>query len=512
MLKTRSSLIMGLSHVAAVVIGWASWAMLMPAHVKGDELSTAVTKARQRPTTSAPTVDKVLSKVAKPYPEPILAAPPDVAEKTSDDTFMTEFRHLVATMQAPADFETTLAEEMKSWDGNGIPFPRIAAVMYLWMLKDPASLIRWAGADNADMNHKALAAMKERFTLESISAKRIDALGPFLKDPGWSQGMGRTAFAKLAESADLNGIRQLKESVPPQSWRGYWSIFTFNWQWKERSKFVELAASEKWPEMIIFGFSDRWGNEPDGATWIAAIMRDESLDAGFRESIKQNNELRRIARRNQSYPLEDRLAIMQAGAQELHSEQKLWDQLTASDVQNKMRSSSDLNFQFRNGNIDATQVLAQLMQELPELSTKSPSALRETIFKNLVEQNPHAAMPLLTNLSQADRSMVVLRAAQTGFGRLDPTLFLAALNEVPANDATLRDDRLRAWTAHAENNYETLDKEYVSWVRALPDGVDREMAIYSLSAAVRDEHPDLFSTLREDLKDTDLKQRLDEEP
>lgn len=289
---------------------------------------------------------------------------------------------------------------------------------------------------------------------------------------------------------------------------------------------LKLAATMPPPEDFERALAEEiksWnGNDPPNAKTYALMYRwmlkdstslsrwagTDEMDLKYRALLT----LRYAALSDARIPLPDRIAIIQATHPQVEPAQKLCDQLAANDVGEWMKGPADFNFQFRSGELDASQILARMEKEMPELSKKSPAVVRDEIFQSLVRQNPHAAMPLLDQLAPAERSAAVLRVARTNLDNVNPDLFLAALKEVPAGDATLREDRLRAWTSRAENTEILLNTEYVDWIRALPDGVDREMALYSLSAAIEKRRPELAASLRDELKDPELKQRLTAEP
>ena len=149
---------------------------------------------------------------------------------------------------------------------------------------------------------------------------------------------------------------------------------------------------------------------------------------------------------------------------------------------------------------------------MPGSGAQSPDTLRKTVFESLVEGDSARAMELLDGLPPAERAKAVIDVAQARFYSVDPNLFLTALQQVPADDPQLWDARLNAWVKHGPENYQRLDAEYVGWVRTLPEGVDRDMALYSLALASAKDNPTLAAQLRAEVRNEALKQRIAEKP
>ena len=207
-------------------------------------------------------------------------------------------------------------------------------------------------------------------------------------------------------------------------------------------------------------------------------------------------------------PLASRIALLQGGEQGDQPDQAVFDRITINDVESALRGDQDWNYEFRNGIIEADEVLAALTDQFPEQAAKAPEALRNTLFHSLIEEDSVRAMGLLKNLPPADQTSMVLESAKNAFFQVDPNRFLATLQQVPADDPNLWDARLDAWVKHGPDNLGRLDTEYVEWVRNLPDGVDRDMALYSLALASNENNPSLSAELRGEVKNDKLKQKI----
>ena len=82
----------------------------------------------------------------------------------------------------------------------------------------------------------------------------------------------------------------------------------------------------------------------------------------------------------------------------------------------------------------------------------------------------------------------------------DPNLFLEALRLVSAEDSRFHDARQEAWDSVAGVNFQDYDAAYVDWVVALPESVDREMALLALARAAEKKDGQLAARLRAEIK------------
>ena len=142
------------THGVALLIGWGGWTAVRRSH--GPESAAAATniETRKRATTAPKTPDEIISIIVT------AAETTTTVEQEKNDkrirAFRAEFLDLVKTLSVPEDFASALAEEMKLGRGDGQPTAKVAALMFLWMMRNPAALIRWAGQNNVDPKFQAL--------------------------------------------------------------------------------------------------------------------------------------------------------------------------------------------------------------------------------------------------------------------------------------------------------------------------------------------------------------------
>lgn len=504
MSNRRRLILAGITHGAAVLLGWAAWAAFHHSRAPESESGTANSRARQHPAGGAKSLDEILAIIS---PKKQQASEESVAGiRARYAIFLAEFSELVKTMPVPDDLEAALAAEMKLWDKEDRS-AKLAVLMYQWARKDFAGLLKWVGGYDGP-NAIALVRHSNAIWEKILSEKGPDSLISGFSYPQWGNQMMDFTAHIIGSSPDLGQIEEFKEKLSPQQWQRFSRILISDWSWKEKSRLVEFAVSEHQPEMIALFASLQGKNGPEAGAWLLEVIKDENLDAGFREKLAKDGNLNDFALSNSNLPMNDRIALMQGGDPNAQANQSLYDQLATSDANNLFQNSHDWGYEFRVGKMDAAEVLAELTKEMSGYGARSPDALRKTVFENLVEEDSARAMVLLGDLPPAERAKAVIDVAQARFYAVDPNLFLTALQQVPADDPQLWDARLNAWVKHAPDNYRRLDADYVSWVRALPDGVDRDMALYSLALVAANDYPSLAADLRAEVQNDDLKQRI----
>ncbi|MBK1818046.1 hypothetical protein JIN84_20655 [Luteolibacter yonseiensis] len=493
----------GVTHCAALLSGWAGW-KLLDEGVHGSGTQAAET---QRPRTGeVRSSDEILAIIAPERPRPKLS-PAEWREKRA--AYLNGLPELVKTMPVPDDLEAALEEEVKGWkEGDHGPSARLATLMYQWAAKDMPGLLKWlkegVGPDNA---RGAAAASHLGDVVQQLAGdKGVDSVLPFF-DGGLESETIFATSRTLGESGNLKLLAEFKGKLVPDQWNSMKFFLSSQCPWERRSTIVEFARSENQPEIVAnFGRFQK-ENSSEAAAWILEMLGDESLDAEFRERLSDNNRLNEIALSSAVLPMDQRIALMRKG-EAGPADQNLYDELARTDVAKILIHGRDWTYEFRHGNVEAGEVLASIAKELPETNLKAAEAVRVALFQNLAEEDGGRAIKLLEGLTPTRRAEVVLDTARNGFHYVNPEAFLTALRQVPEDDPQYRDARLDAWVRHGPENYERLDEGYVKWVRNLPEGLDRDMALYSLSLASAKSNPSLAQSLRSEVRDEELKRRM----
>src|SRR5690606_433821 len=116
--------------------------------------------------------------------------------------------------------------------------------------------------------------------------------------------------------------------------------------------------------------------------------------------------------------------------------------------------------------------------KLPSLSASAPDAIRNHLIKELAEDNGPAVIAELAELPADQKWEAAIKPARSMFYNVNPQHLYDYLQMIPADAGdSVWEQRLQAWTNQTRPNRTRFDTAYVSWVRKLPEGLDREMAI-----------------------------------
>ena len=147
-------------------------------------------------------------------------------------------------------------------------------------------------------------------------------------------------------------------------------------------------------------------------------------------------------------------------------------------------AAKDWRFAFRNGKASFEEVYQAVAADLPGLANESPDAIRLQIFKELAEENGPAAMQALSLTAEPDKWTLALKPTQWMFYNVDPQKFYDYLQDIPHQDPVHHQARFESWVWHSQSNLNLYSRDYVDWVKGMPEGIDREMAAIGILRAV----------------------------
>lgn len=496
--------IAALTHILALAGGWAIYQAEASQTKEKPEarMANGRTKARER--SAAAEVDpkagrEILDAVLKGLKEDPFRNSNGLYDQGANHEIPQTPKEIVDRIDSiaiPADFAKALNELLgrKTEDGpaSAEVYHDIAALVYHWLAKDPAACFAWMNADAA-----------HQFALNSI----MD-LGPELSKRLGAKGVieianhaGRMKFQMvgdlarmLAKTVNTAGVSEVKNAIgsDAQSWNFFSRGIGSEWPNDRLDELVKLAVACDEPQIAI-------GHRLHGdqGVYIAGLLADESLPEDFRRRISEDPFARQGLARDPKVPLEIRL---QNGGD--------LGQVLRNDVTRLLTEQRDWAFAFRKGEASAQEILDMVSAGTPELAKTAPDALRSQVFRELAEENPAEAMTLLDGLPPQQRSEQALFISRSHFNDVEPDKFLELLQQIPTDTKAEWEGRLDTWNRRSFTNHERLQDGYVQWVRALPPGLDRDMACYSLARAVAGANPELAASLRTEVSDPDLKQRI----
>lgn len=260
-------------------------------------------------------------------------------------------------------------------------------------------------------------------------------------------------------------------------------------RFEERDLLLAMAKRMRGTSEKIDLLSGFAGSSGQAAEWLRGILKSDELKGELPRASWDdlNNALLDVA----GLEIEQRLEILKEHpGYEDHSRQELLDELVGGDVSHLLENGRDWRFEFRSGKASLDDVLAAVRRGLPQLPEAGEEAMRVSLFRELAEENPKKALPLLDALAPEKRRDVLFDSTWLGFANVSPDDFLRFLAEVPDADSPAEQERkLRGWTARARADLWRYGDDYIEWVKQMPSGIHREAAMNSILLATSGENP-----------------------
>lgn len=237
---------------------------------------------------------------------------------------------------------------------------------------------------------------------------------------------------------------------------------------------------------LLTGFA---GSSGQAAAWLRGILKSDGLKGELpRESWDDlHDALLDVA----GLDMEQRLEILKEHpGYEGRSRQELLDDLVGGDVVKLLENGRDWRFEFRNGKASLDDVLAAVRRGLPNLPDAGEEAMRVTLYRELAEEDPKMALPLLDPLAPEKRRAVLFDSTWLGFVNVSPDDFLRFLADVPdAETAEEQERKLKGWSTRTPACLWRYGDDYIEWVKQMPPGIHREAAMNSILLATAAENP-----------------------
>lgn len=477
------------SHIACLGFGWGLCHFLLPGPASPSVSGDAHRVSRPPAGSAGQLLDSVLDPAKGEYPE-----------------FLARYHRLKASMTAPADFAAALDVAAKGWaQGHWLtppPSAEIAALLYLWMEKDPKAAFAWCGRDTNDPCFQAFQRHFDTVFRDFIQTKGweagavvLDGNGPFRSN---AAGIIGPAFAR---EGDASAYSRLKEAAPPDVLTFLRMEFVVHWPERGREDLLKLAAAENSPEMLrVMGDKTL---SVETIRWLEGIKQRTDLPEDFKKTLGHFSLWWGPAMKLLEIPFSERYEMMP------EMPVKNTDMLVSMDVDHLLTSGRDWRYDLRHGQATVEQIRDAVFKELADTASAAPDELRRHLYFQLAEEDPHAARRVLEDLPAEDRDRLTLECARIAFKNVEPRLFLSALSDVASDSPELWEARLSAWRENADWNQKRLNEDYVEWVRALPPGLDREMGLFSLSKSVAMKQAELARALAAEVQDPKLRERLE---
>lgn len=161
-------------------------------------------------------------------------------------------------------------------------------------------------------------------------------------------------------------------------------------------------------------------------------------------------------------------------------------ELLQGDVNAYLNKGRDWRFEFRHGNASLDEITAAMEKSL-NIPADARDAAMISLYRNLVEENPAKALPLLDTLPEEQRRGVLFETTWHAFGSINPNEFSSFLQSLPEPvTAQEQSDRLKGWDWQARRNLQRYGDDYITWAKSLPDGPDKAAVLNSVIWATRE--------------------------
>lgn len=237
---------------------------------------------------------------------------------------------------------------------------------------------------------------------------------------------------------------------------------------------------------LLSGFAASGGA---AAGWVLGIVKGGNLKGIVADESLP--DLERVVLGVAALDVEQRLEILRADPDsEGKSRQELVDALVDADVRRLLENGRDWRFEFRNGTASLGEVLAAVRTGLPALPEAGDEALRVTLYRQLAEENPKKALPLLDGFPAAKRREVLFNSTWLSHGNVSPDDFLRFLADVPdAQTPEEQESKLKGWDIKARANLWRYGDDYVEWVKKMPPGIHKVAATNSVIRVTSEQNP-----------------------
>lgn len=316
-------------------------------------------------------------------------------------------------------------------------------------------------------------------------------------------GGGFALFGKLdaaiSRSANLAGFRAfcmepLVSENPAYDGGYFLHLVGAATRFEEKDELLEMVGrlrddDEKF--QLLSGFA---GSGGEAAGWLLGMRGRRGLKGIVAEGALV--DLDKVILQVAALDLEQRLEILRADPDfPRGSRQEMADWLTGGDVVRLLEDGRDWRYEFRNGTAPLEEILTAVRRALPQAGEES---LRVALYRQLAEENPKKALPLLDGFPPEKRRAVLFDSTFLSHANVSPDDFLRFLADVPdANTRGEQELKIKGWDTQARTGLWRYGDDYVEWVRRMPAGIQREMAANAVIRATTEQNPTQAAALSE---------------
>lgn len=152
---------------------------------------------------------------------------------------------------------------------------------------------------------------------------------------------------------------------------------------------------------------------------------------------------------------------------------------------------------FREGSVSADEAMRQLSALMPDAARYASEDLKQRLTAQLIKSDPIQGLSLLDDLPPDERYRTVNTIAKNFLSTEDPQKLYDLFQAVPFDPAQGNlQERFQVWTKTVSHAYGMYDDSFVGWVKNLPQGRDRDMALSALALKFDTTNPAKAAELR----------------
>lgn len=503
MKRPLSSLRSAATYVLAAALGWGGVVLL---RTKGAGFRTSVEEMRatrtQRSPVAATEGEKVLEDVMTKWKEE--------REQTSGSgqppalrSYLDRIAELRKSLKPDADPAAAARKEMenitdeefqdlRALQQNQEKLTLVAVRVIQWLEADPEAALAYF------QNDRVQSQVPQTIGVELWTAEQpIDQIIARLKKDAKPSRVDAYLVSGLCKGvsgkADVPTFLSTLEGLPKDKQQMFRVLTVQNWP---KEKLVELMpyAREKKDAKLL----DRLLNQMPNADAFRQIdsMLANDTDGQNAKLISRGGLIGKIYQ-NADVPLEKRMELMGKlnanvpGAKDAAVEMPKmirnieWVRVAAS------AEAGPVLRDFREGSISAEAAMQQLGVMMPDSSRTSPEQTKELLAHELLKRDPQRGLALLDGMppeQRYDRVMAVAKDQQFTTG--NPQRVLDLMQAVPFDAAHgTAQQRFEVWNQVVTHSYARFDDDFVGWVKEMPQGQDRDMALSALALKFDETNP-----------------------
>ncbi|WAC18376.1 hypothetical protein OVA24_14150 [Luteolibacter sp. SL250] len=507
------------SHLLAVLAGWGLWT------VAGDRVLSAATESREflkfrshervarMPGERA---EEILDRISASGKNQLPAKMKRVDAYKLRLLAAEELKKRAAGMEVAGDPAAAAKEKLETFHArlkNGGPedldeLAEMEVRLLHWMDADPQAALAWFGAKSREDLAEVVPYLRNSLDV-MIPGVGVEEAGKWIGvNSRLDAELTRSIADHAGAAADLGQLARLKAGIDPQQWNNIRLSLIDTWPLAKADDLFSLAQTESAPLTVLL-YARHQGKE--GMAWLQRHLAAAGTDPAFQSSLLRHHDYHQLMYLSPDYDFEKRAEVV-AGFEPGKPAEQIRLELGSRDVVSALDGGRDWRFAFRNGTATAEEIYREMAKALPDLAAKSPEALKLQLFKELSEFGGPQATSLLDHLPAEKKWEMVMKAPQWQFLNGNPQDFHDFIRTIPADTGNpeVWETRLRVWEDKTRRYREKLGAEqYDQWVGTLPDGIDREMASFALVKQMRNGKPELKERLISQIKDPQLKQRME---